>query len=91
MTTTQILRGGVALLAAAALSLPLFASDANAQRRRRGKRAKVIRLGEFRIEGTIQKPQAFYILQRSNLNFEGLELKNSFVPKIIQSVDQPPF
>jgi hypothetical protein len=56
-----------------------------------GKRAKVIRLGEFRIEGTIQKPQAFYILQRSNLNFEGLELKNSFVPKIVKSVEQAPF
>jgi hypothetical protein len=56
-----------------------------------GKKAKVIRLGEFRIEGTIQKPQAFYILQRSNLNFEGLELKNSFVPKIVKSVEQAPF
>jgi hypothetical protein len=56
-----------------------------------GKKAKVIRLGEFKIEGTIQKPQAFYILQRSNLNFEGLELKNSFVPKIVKSVEQAPF
>ncbi len=52
---------------------------------------KIIRLGEFKIEGQIQKPQAFYILQRSNLNFEGLELKNSFVPKIIKSVEQAPF
>lgn len=57
----------------------------------RGGRGKVIRLGEFKIEGTVQKPQAFYILQRSNLNFEGLELKNSFVPKIVQSVEQAPF
>ncbi len=52
---------------------------------------RVIRIQETRIEGRIQKPQAFYILQRSNLNFEGLELKNSFVPKIIKSVDQAPF
>lgn len=52
---------------------------------------RVIRLADTRIEGRIQKPQAFYILQRSNLNFEGLELKNSFVPKIIKSVDQAPF
>jgi len=51
----------------------------------------VIRIAETRIEGRIQKPQAFYILQRSNLNFEGLELKNSFVPKIIKSVDKAPF
>lgn len=52
---------------------------------------RVIKLGDFKIEGQIQKPQAFYILQRSNLNFEGLELKNSFVPKIIKSVEQAPF
>lgn len=52
---------------------------------------RVIRITETKIEGRIQKPQAFYILQRSNLNFEGLELKNSFVPKIIQSVEKAPF
>lgn len=57
----------------------------------RGRPRRVIRLEETRIEGRIQKPQAFYILQRSNLNFEGLELKNSFVPKIIESVDKEPF
>lgn len=52
---------------------------------------KVIRLEDTKIEGRIQKPQAFYILQRSNLNFQGLELKQSFVPKIIRSVEQAPF
>ena len=70
--------------------LMLLATDSDAQRRRR-RRSKVIRLGEFKIEGTIQKPQAFYILQRSNLNFEGLELKNSFLPKIVESVNKAPF
>lgn len=80
------------LLAGAML---LSASLAFAQQQPAGRAAgpgrKVIRLGEFKIEGQIQKPQAFYILQRSNLNFEGLELKNSFVPKIIKSVEQAPF
>lgn len=56
-----------------------------------GSKKKTITLGEFKIEGTIQKPQAFYILQRSNLNFQGLELKNSFVPKILQSIEKDPF
>lgn len=60
-----------------------------AQQTRR--RRTVIKLSETTIEGRIQKPQAFYILQRSNLNFEGLELKNSFIPKIIKSVDKAPF
>ncbi len=52
---------------------------------------KVIRLEAIKVEGRIQKPQAFYILQRSNLNFEGLELKQSFVPKILESVKKAPF
>jgi hypothetical protein len=67
----------------------VFVAGAASAQQRRGRR--VIRIQETRIEGRIQKPQAFYILQRSNLNFEGLELKNSFVPKIIKSVDQAPF
>lgn len=52
---------------------------------------KVIRLEAIKVEGRIQKPQAFYILQRSNLNFEGLELKQSFIPKILQTVEKAPF
>jgi hypothetical protein len=83
MTTKTALLG---LVAGAVMML--MQGDAFAQRR--GAR-KVIRITQVTIEGRIQKPQAFYILQRSNLNFEGLELKNSFVPKIIKSVDQAPF
>ena len=52
---------------------------------------KVIRLEAIKVEGRIQKPQAFYILQRSNLNFEGLELKQTFIPKIVDSVENDPF
>lgn len=80
----------LALMLVCGLSLAgLTASSAQAQERRRSRR--LIRIEELRIEGTIQKPQAFYILQRSNLNFEGLELKNSFLPKIIRSVEKAPF
>lgn len=52
---------------------------------------RVIRLDAIKVEGRIRKPQAFYILQRSNLNFEGLELKQSFIPKIIKSIEKAPF
>jgi len=62
-----------------------FSSLASAQGR------KVIRLEAIKVEGRIQKPQAFYILPRQNLNFEGLELKKSFIPKIIKSIDNKPF
>lgn len=77
------------ILSAAVLGVVLMGSTVFAQEGRR--RRNVIRLSETTIEGRIQKPQAFYILQRSNLNFEGLELKNSFVPKIIESVEKAPF
>ncbi|HUB09232.1 MAG TPA: hypothetical protein VMB50_19670 [Myxococcales bacterium] len=43
------------------------------------------------VEGRIQKPQAFYILQRSNLNFGELEKTETFLPKIVQSVNHEPF
>ena len=52
---------------------------------------KVIRLEAIKVEGRIQKPQAFYILQRSNLNFEGLDLNQSFIPKIVESIEKDPF
>jgi hypothetical protein len=55
------------------------------------KKKKVIRLDALTVEGKIQKPQAFYILQRSNLNFEELNKPESFVPKVVESVDKQPF
>ncbi|MEO0814991.1 MAG: hypothetical protein AAFY60_19180, partial [Myxococcota bacterium] len=60
--------GAGGLIVAALLA---FQNDAHAQSGGR----RVIRLDAIKVEGRIQKPQAFYILQRSNLNFEGLELR----------------
>jgi len=57
----------------------------------KGKKKKVIRLDAITVEGRIQKPQAFYILQRSNLNFEDLNRTESFVPKVVKSVEKDPF
>jgi hypothetical protein len=55
------------------------------------KKPKVIRLEELKVEGRIQKPQAFYLLQRSNLNFEELNRAESFLPKVNKSVEKAPF
>jgi hypothetical protein len=55
------------------------------------KQKKVIRLDAITVEGHIQKPQAFYILQRSNLNFDELNKAESFTPKVVQSVEKEPF
>lgn len=78
------LLGLVLLLLEVGLGVGVTGAEAAAQR-------KVIRLEAIKVEGRIQKPQAFYILQRSNLNFEGLDLKQSFIPKIIKSVEEQPF
>ncbi len=66
-------------------AVPALAQDTGA------KKKKVIRLDALTVEGKIQKPQAFYILQRSNLNFDELNKPESFVPKVVQSVDKQPF
>lgn len=74
-----------ALLVAIALAMPGAALAGEA------KKKKVIRLETITVEGRIQKPQAFYILQRSNLNFDELERTESFLPKVVRSVDKDPF
>ena len=79
-------RGAVALaLICAGL---LSAGAAVAQKKGRG---RVIQIEALRVEGRIQKPEAFYILQRSELNFKGLEPKKSFIPLILKSVEKDPF
>ena len=47
--------------------------------------------GEIVIEGKIQKPEAFYVLQKSSINYDWHELKQDFVPKILDSVTKSPF
>ncbi|MCB9604642.1 MAG: hypothetical protein H6721_29680 [Sandaracinus sp.] len=64
-----------------------FATPAEAQRRQ----PRVIQLEEIRIEGRVQKPNAFYILNRSNLGYEVLDLRTSFVREIVRSVRRDPF
>lgn len=56
-----------------------------------GKKKKVIRLDAITVEGRIQKPQAFYILQRSTLNFDELNRAETFIPKVEKSVEKEAF
>ncbi len=67
------------------------ASGAAAQGARGGRQPHVIQLDEIRIEGRVQKPNAFYILNRSNLGYEVLDLRTSFVREVIRSVQGEPF
>lgn len=77
---------GVAVIFVAGAS---FAQSAPAQAP--AKKKKVIRLDAITVEGRIQKPQAFYILQRSTLNFDELNRAETFIPKVEKSVDKDAF
>ena len=70
----------------------LFATLATAQDAAgSARKKKVIRLDAITVEGRIQKPQAFYILQRSTLNFDELNRAETFVPKVEKSVEKDAF
>jgi len=81
------------------LAAPVLAQDTGASKEDKAstddkaatQKKRVIRLDAITIEGRIQKPQAFYILQRSNLNFDELNKAESFAPKVVQSVEKEPF
>jgi hypothetical protein len=46
---------------------------------------------EIRIEGKIQKPEAFFFYQKSSINYDWQELKQDFLPRILDSVNGQPF
>jgi hypothetical protein len=52
---------------------------------------KKITLDDFVIEGNIQKPEAFFILPRTNLSFADLERREDLKARIIKSIEQHPF
>ena len=78
-------RAPTILLLLLLLTAALLPASASAQKK------KVIRLEEITVEGRIQKPQAFYILPRSNLDYEALERKESFLPEIDETLAKDPF
>lgn len=74
----------------ALLFVVVAASAAFAQGAKK-RQPRVIQLEEIVIEGRVQKPNAFYILNRSNLGYEVLELRTSFLRKVVRSVQKEPF
>lgn len=80
------------LVVAAFLAVSGSATLVEAQAPSRGGRApRIITLDEFRIEGRVQRPNAFYILNRSSIGYEVLDLRTTFTREIIRSVQGEPF
>jgi hypothetical protein len=53
---------------------------------------KVYRITEeIRIEGKIQKPEAFFFYQKSSISYDWQEMKKDFIPRILESVSKAPF
>jgi len=73
-------------VAPTATDLPLLRSAPEAAPPKAKRAPKVIQLEEIKIEGRVQKPNAFYILNRSNLGYEVMDLRTSFIRDIVRSV-----
>jgi len=74
-----------------ALVFVLVATTATLAQGRKKRQPRIIQLEEIVIEGRVQKPNAFYILNRSNLGYEVLELRTSFLREVVRSVQKEPF
>lgn len=82
---------GSGLIGLGLIGLGLIApAGADAQARQQ-RQPRVIQLDEIRIEGRVQKPNAFYILNRSSIGYEVLDLRTSFTREVVRSVQREPF
>ena len=72
------------------LGLMILVSMAQAQTGS-GRRSKIIKLDDVKVEGKVAGPEAVFIINMKDLQFEGLEPKKSFIPLIIKSVEKEPF
>ncbi len=53
---------------------------------------RVMKLEGITVIGKVQKPEVMMVITRQNLNSDyTLELRESFLPKIVRSIDEKPF
>lgn len=91
LARASILRFVLGALAFLAVGVASSSALAQPPARGGGRAPRIITLDEFRIEGRVQRPNAFYILNRSSIGYEVLDLRTTFTREIIRSVQGEPF
>lgn len=75
-----------------AAAAPAAAPDGGIRVERASGGQKLFRITEgLLVEGQRQKPNAFYVLQRASTPYDWEALDESFLPRILKSVEKPPF
>lgn len=83
---------GTATPGAAAKAVPPAAGGASVKVERTATGAKLFRITEgMLVEGQMQKPNAFYVLQRATIDYDFEALSESFLPRIHAATKKPPF
>ncbi len=72
-----------------ALPAPSSAQDKEKKEKKKG--GGPIILDEIIIEGRVQKPQAFYILQRSTFGYKITEIEENYIDEVVDSVKDDVF
>lgn len=83
----------VALGALAVLAFDgALASEASAQStQQRAPRGPVVDLDGLDVDGRPHGPGTFYVVRRAEQEYGSPEVRTSFIPKIIESVERRPF
>ncbi len=83
----QVLKAVILLIVTLVLagSLPAVGSAQDKKKDKKKSSGPVV-LEEIVIEGRVQKPQAFYILQRSSFGYKIMELEKDYTDEIVNSV-----
>jgi len=86
-TRDQIKRMFAAMVLASVAWTPVAAAEPPAPRAPQ----QIIELDAMVIEGKIAKPQVFYVLGRSRVQYEHLKMHRTFVDRIVKGAKQNPF
>ncbi|HEU4384358.1 MAG TPA: hypothetical protein VFR85_12775 [Anaeromyxobacteraceae bacterium] len=90
MTTTRLVAFAAAVLTMAAPCLSRAQAAAPGAKKKPSAK-KVLRAEEMKVQGRIQKPQAVFLMPRTNPSHGDLDRAQSFLPKVIEATEKEPF